>query len=65
MAYLLEQAKRAGSPEFTIPFDRQALADYLGVERSAMSAELGKLRKDGVLECKGAWFRLLRSGQQD
>ena len=61
MAYLLEQAKRAGSPEFTIPFDRQALADYLGVERSAMSAELGKLRRDGVLECKGAWFRLLRS----
>ena len=59
MAYLLDQAKTNGSPEFTIPLDRQTLADFLGVERSAMSAELGKLRKDGVLECKGAQFKLL------
>lgn len=58
--YLLEQAKRSGSSEFTIPFDRQTLADYLGVERSAMSAELGKLKKEGVLETKGSWFRLLQ-----
>ena len=60
MAYLLDQAKRKGSAEFTIPLDRQTLADFLGVERSAMSAELGKLRKAGVLECKGSWFRLLK-----
>jgi len=59
MSFLLEQAKQANSPAFTIPFDRQALADYLGVERSAMSAELSKLRKDGVLESKGSWFHLL------
>ena len=59
MAYLLDQAKRAHSPEFTIPFDRQALADYLGVERSAMSAELSKLRKDGVLTSHGSHFTLL------
>ncbi len=59
MAYLLDQAKRAGSPRFTIPLDRQALADFLGVERSAMSAELGKLRKAGVLECQGPHFELL------
>lgn len=59
MAYLLDQAKRAGSPEFIIPFDRQALADYLGVERSAMSAELSKLRKDGVLTTQGSHFILL------
>ena len=58
MAYLSQQAKRTGSEEFTIPFDRQALADFLGVERSAMSAELGKLRKEGILDTKGAWFRL-------
>ena len=61
MAYLLEQAKKANSPEFTIPFDRQALADYLGVERSAMSAELSKLRKDGVLQSRGSHFVLLDS----
>lgn len=59
MEYLLEQAKRADSSEFTIPFDRQALADYLGVERSAMSAELGKLKNAGILETKGSHFRLL------
>lgn len=60
MAYLLDQAKQQGSLEFTIPFDRQTLADYLGVERSAMSAELGKLRRDGVLETTGSHFRLIR-----
>lgn len=58
MAYLLDQAKRAGSAEFTVPFDRQALADYLGVERSAMSAELGKMRKDGILTTCGSHFTL-------
>lgn len=59
MEYLLAQAKRADSSEFTIPFDRQALADYLGVERSAMSAELSKLKNAGILETKGSHFRLL------
>ncbi len=59
MAYLLDQAKKHNSPVFTIPFDRQALADYLGVERSAMSAELSKLRKNGVLETTGSQFKLL------
>ena len=53
------QAKNAGSGDFTIPFDRQSLADYLGVERSAMSAEISKLRKDGILETTGSSFRLL------
>lgn len=60
LAYLSDQAKKAGSREFTIPLDRQALADYLGVERSAMSAELSKLRKEGVLETKGSRFTLLK-----
>ena len=59
MAYLSDQAKKAGSGEFTIPFDRQALADYLGVERSAMSAELSKMQKAGILETTGSHFVLL------
>ena len=59
IAYLLDQAKQKGSAEFTIALDRQALADYLGVERSAMSAELGKLKRDGILDCSGSKFRLL------
>jgi len=59
MAYLLDQAKRRQSDSFTIPYDRQALADYLGVERSAMSAEISRLKKDGAIDCKGSWFRVL------
>lgn len=45
MAYLTDQAKMKGSNDFTISFNRQELADYLGVERSAMSAELGQAYK--------------------
>ena len=59
MAYLLLQAKQHGSDSFTIPYDRQALADYLEVERSAMSAEISKLRRDGILESEKNRFRLL------
>ena len=58
MEFLLDQAKRRGSAAFTIPYDRQALADYLGVERSAMSAEIGKLKKAGLIETSGSWFRV-------
>ncbi|MBQ4088998.1 MAG: Crp/Fnr family transcriptional regulator [Clostridia bacterium] len=59
LSYLDECAKRASSPEFTIPFDRQGLADYLGVERSAMSAELSRMKKEGLIDTKGSYFRLL------
>lgn len=59
MAYLSDQAKAQGSRRFTIPHDRQALADYLGVERSAMSAELGKLRAEGKIDFKRNYFELL------
>ena len=60
-AYLQAEARRAGSDTFEIPSDRQALADYLGVERSAMSAEIGKLRREGLHETERRRFRLLRS----
>ncbi|MBO5197725.1 MAG: Crp/Fnr family transcriptional regulator [Lachnospiraceae bacterium] len=59
MTYLLAQAKLHHSNTFTIPYDRQSLADYLGVERSAMSAEISKLRRDGVIACEKSTFRLL------
>lgn len=59
MEFLLDQAKQHGSPEFVIPYDRQALADYLGVERSSMSAEISKLKKAGQIDCRGSWFRVL------
>ena len=59
MNFLLIQSEQAGSCRFTIPFDRQALADYLGVERSALSAEIGKLKKAGVIDCRKNEFELL------
>ncbi len=58
MAYLFDQAKQHGSTEFVIPYDRQALADYLGVERSALSAEISKLKKSGKIDTKGSWFSI-------
>ena len=61
MTYLLSQAKFHNSNSFTIPFDRQELADFLGVERSAMSAQLSKLREDGVLTCNRSQFTLLHT----
>ena len=59
MAYLLSVAKQTGSNSFSIPYDRQGLADYLGVERSAMSAEISKLRKEGIIECQKNQFTIL------
>jgi CRP-like cAMP-binding protein len=50
VSYLSEQAKRSGSYQFTIPFNRQQLAEYLGVDRSAMSNELSKMQKDGIVD---------------
>jgi CRP-like cAMP-binding protein len=50
MAYLSDQAVHCAMHEFDIPFNRQELADYLCVDRSAMSNELSKLQKEDVLE---------------
>lgn len=60
LAYLSEQADMHKSHSFDIPFDRQQLADYLSVERSAMSAELSKMQHDGLLAFKKNHFTLLR-----
>lgn len=59
MAYLVTQAKLQNSKIFTIPYDRQALADYLEVDRSGLSAEISKMRREGIIECEKNSFRLL------
>ena len=59
IAYLSDEAKRSNSSEFTIPFNRQQLADYLAVDRSAMSAELCRMRDEGLLKFDRNWFILL------
>lgn len=58
MAYLLYEAKRKNSEEFEIPYNRQELADFLGVDRSAMSAEIARMRKDGIIDSEKSRFRL-------
>jgi CRP-like cAMP-binding protein len=58
ISYLSEEAKKQGSAQFVIPFNRQQLADFLSVDRSAMSNELSKMRDEGLLEFEKNRFRL-------
>ena len=60
MFYLMGEAKERGSRTFTVPFSRQELADFLGVDRSGLSAEIGKLRRQGVIDCHKSTFKLIR-----
>jgi CRP-like cAMP-binding protein len=60
LAYLMLCAKKNNSLKFDIPFDRQELADYLDVDRSGLSAEISKLRAEGVLESRKNHFELFR-----
>ncbi len=59
LSYLSAEAKRHGSADFSIPFNRQELADYLSADRSALSAELSRLRDEGILDFQKNRFLLL------
>ncbi len=59
ISYLSEEAKRQNNSQFTIPFTRQQLADFLCVDRSAMSNELCKMRDEGLLQFDKNEFTLL------
>lgn len=59
IAYLSDEAKRQNSSSFSIPFNRQQLADFLAVDRSAMSSELGRMRDEGLLSFEKNRFVLL------
>lgn len=58
MSYLSAEAQRLGTCEFDIPFSRQQLADYLAVERTGLSQELGKMRSEGLLDFHKSHFVL-------
>ena len=58
LSYLSEQSLRAGCASFDIPFNRQQLADFLSVDRSAMSGELCKMRDEGILSFEKNHFIL-------
>jgi CRP-like cAMP-binding protein len=60
MSYLSEQAVLAGRDRFDIPFNRQELADYLSVERSALSATLSDMKRDGLIDYHKNSFRILK-----
>ena len=59
LSYLSMEAEKSGSAEFRIPFNRQQLADYLSVDRSAMSNELSKMRDEGLIKFSKNHFELL------
>ncbi len=58
LSYLSAESVRQGKLSFDIPFDRQQLADFLCVERSAMSFEISKLQKEGILKTNKNHFEL-------
>ena len=60
ISYLSQESKRHGSNSFTIPYNRQQLADFLSVDRSAMSNELSKMRSEGLLTFDKNKFQLLQ-----
>lgn len=59
LSYLSDEAARQDSRSVVIPFNRQQLADYLNVDRSALSAELGKMRREGLMAVRKNYFELL------
>jgi CRP-like cAMP-binding protein len=65
LSYLSAESIRQHSSYFDIPFDRQQLADYLNAERSALSGELAKLKKEVILDFQKNHFRLIVPMNQD
>jgi CRP-like cAMP-binding protein len=59
LSYLSEQSKLRGGKGFEIPFDRRGLADYLSVDRSALSAEMSRLKTEGIIDYRKSRFELL------
>ncbi|MBL1229261.1 Crp/Fnr family transcriptional regulator [Enterococcus sp. BWB1-3] len=57
--YLQLQSRKNNSSQFDISFSRQELADYLGVDRSALSRELGRMKTDGLIDYKKNSFTLI------
>ena len=65
LSYLNAVSLQTGKREFDIPFDRQQLADYLNVERTALSKELGNMKKDGYFAVRKNHFVLLKNDMSE
>ena len=61
MSYLNTVSLQKKSTSLDIPFDRQQLADYLNVERSALSKELGKMQRDGIITTRKNHFEIMQN----
>jgi CRP-like cAMP-binding protein len=61
LSYLTSMSEKAGSEYFEIPFNKTELANYLSVDRSAMSTELGKMRDEGIVDFDKKRYRLIKS----
>lgn len=61
-AYLLAESKRSGGDEFTCPHSRDRQAQLLGCDRSALSRELSRMKRDGLIDYSRRSFRLLDPG---
>ena len=59
LTYLSIQAQVQGSRYFEIPFGRVELAEYLCVDRSALTRELTKMKADGLIDYDKNCFRIL------
>lgn len=57
--YLYGWYQKTGKTEFSLPFNRNELADFLNVSRPSMSRELGRLRDEGILSFSGNHFKIL------
>ncbi len=60
LSYLYSVSLQKHSSEFDIPFNRQQLADYLNLERTNMSKELGRMQREGIIECRKNHFKLIK-----
>lgn len=58
LSYFSQQISAQKSNKITISFDRQQLAEYLNLDRSALSKELGKMKKDGLIEYRKNCFEI-------
>lgn len=59
LSYLSSESVSKGTQKFEIQFNRQQMADYLGIDRSALSAELSKMKNEGIIDFHRNTFRLL------
>ncbi|MEE3392912.1 MAG: Crp/Fnr family transcriptional regulator [Lachnospiraceae bacterium] len=65
LSYLTSVYKHTGKCTFDIPYNRQELADYLSVDRSAMSSELGRLKREGLIDYSKNHFQLKKKALKE